>query len=167
MEKQVFEPGASKQTKDSEVSNSDDDSDFTVSLRPTGTTAAKYTLGDEIEFTLSVSKDAYVYCYMQQYNGDIYQIFPTPFHGSNRLYANQIIDLPGDSRLKITADSPGPREEIQCVGHEPDKMKNLSQSLQNRTFERLSYPSLNKIIEQHRSGNSEYSQSNPFILHLN
>jgi len=121
-----------------------------------------FNRGDEIQLAVSVSSDAYVYCYLQQYNGDIYQIFPTPYHQTNMLFADQKISLPGDNRLKITVDSP--EEKIQCAAHASNKITNISKNLTERTFSKLNYNSLAELLEQHRLENSEFSKSETLVI---
>ncbi len=139
----------------------------TIELRPEGSDEnLKYNSGDEVRLILTSSEEAYVYCYYQQYNGDIYQIFPTPYHGTNKLAANQSLALPGDRRLKIIANSPGSPEIIQCVAHSPQKVSLIPERLQRRGFEKLAYSSLAGLIQLHRNANDSYAESNMYMIYL-
>jgi len=147
--------------KDVELPNSEPYLPLVLTLAPVGLgNPVIYNRGDEIQLALNVSSDAYVYCYLQQYNGDIFQIFPTPYHQTNLVFANQTISLPGDNRLKITVDSP--EEKIQCAAHASNKL--VPSKLTERTFNKLNYSSLTELLEQHGLENSEFSKSETLVI---
>lgn len=137
----------------------------TLQLLPKDTsTPVSYQHGDELKLTLTTPLEAYVFCYYQLHTGDIHQIFPTQYHSTNLLPANTSIDLPGDDRLKITIDSPGPDEKIQCIAHAPDQIGGFPEQLTVKNFEKLPMTSLQQLFDLHRLHSSKHMISDTFVI---
>jgi len=141
---------------------------FTLSLTPKGAgSIVSYELGDSVQLNLSSSENAYAYCYYQQHSGEIYQVFPTPFTPSNALFANQSIEVPGNPRLLIKVESPGPDEKIRCVAHRASDGITMPQKLTELNFEQLSDNTLDDLFERHIAANPSLALSDTFVISVN
>jgi len=141
---------------------------FTLSLTPKGLgSVVSYEHGDSVQLTLSANQNAYAYCYYQQHSGEIYQVFPTPFTPANALFANQHVEVPGNPRLLIKVESPGPDEKIQCVAHRAADDIALPQRLTELSFEQLSDSTLDDVFQQHKAVNPNLVLSDTFVITVN
>jgi len=143
-------------------------SPFNLSLKPPGTAlSVTYQRGDSVELVLTANRNAYAYCYYIQHNGEIFQIYPTPFTPSNVVFANKLVEIPGDKRLQIKVDSPGPPERVQCVAHRTDSAPRLTAELTKLKFEKIDYKSFDALLEVHKTANASVAVSDTFIIYQN
>ena len=121
-----------------------------------------YNLNDELEFTVDLSKSAYVYCYYQDATGAIARIFPNRFQPNSFVNINSPLRVPGtDSRFSIVFELPASVEVIGCYASEQDIDVSLPQELQ-RDLTPLPIDSL----EQVAAALSQQSSTNIARAHL-
>lgn len=90
-----------------------------------------YNLNDELEFTVDLSRSAYVYCYYQDATGAIARIFPNRFQPDPFVDINAPLRIPGaESRFSIVFELPASIEVVGCFASEGDIDASLPAALQ-------------------------------------
>ncbi|MEZ4632637.1 MAG: DUF4384 domain-containing protein [Deinococcales bacterium] len=90
--------------------------DVWVDRDPSGSSTPTYYIGDPIQINVRVSENSYVYLFNVRSSGEIVQIFPNRFDGSNYLYANQTKSFPGaGARYRFSVDGPTGIDKVIAV----------------------------------------------------
>ena len=99
-------------------------------LTPRGSTPV-YSVNEELELTVDLSKSAYVYCYYQDGAGSIARIFPNRFRPDSFVQVDTPLHIPGqDSRFDIVFELANSFEAIGCYASEQDLDARLPETLQ-------------------------------------
>ena len=100
-------------------------------------TKTRYRAGDAVELSLTTSRAAYVYCYVQSpSNGKIQRIFPNRFARDPRLEANTELSIPGAQGFKVPAGAEGvKRQTLGCLATEREVYNDLPPPLRWGDFE--------------------------------
>jgi len=100
--------------------------------------------GEEIFLNIKPSRDAFVYCFMQDENKDIMRFFPNRFARDPFISAKGI-RLPKGGEFHIYANSIGAREEIACYAANRDVFADLSPKVGAGDFEALGVKSMAEV----------------------
>jgi len=136
--------------------------DLTVSVTPTNKKVSGYKSGDLVEVYVSVGKDAFVYCYYEDYGNSIRQILPNPYQPSNSVNPAEGMLLPGSDKFQINIDSGKGYDQIFCVAHESPVKDKLPSGLVASNLKKLPYKSLDELLQQHRLADTKLAVSNVF-----
>jgi hypothetical protein len=100
-------------------------------------TKTRYRAGDPVELSLTTSRAAYVYCYVQSpSNGKIQRIFPNRFARDPRVEANTELSIPGAHGFKVPAGAEGvTRQALGCLASEREVYNDLPPPLRWGDFE--------------------------------
>lgn len=100
--------------------------------------------GEEIFLNIKPSRDAFVYCFMQDENKDIMRFFPNRF-ARDPFISSKGIRLPKGGEFHIYANSIGAREEIACYAANRDVFADLSPKVGAGDFEALGVKSMAEV----------------------
>ena len=90
----------------------------------------EYKVAETLKATVTVSEDAYLYCYYQDGGGAVYRVFPNEFQPNARTRARQPIVIPGKrAEFDIIFEHARREEELGCVASRDDIDVALSQTL--------------------------------------
>jgi hypothetical protein len=93
--------------------------------------------GESIVLQVTPSRDAYVYCFMQDENNAIMRFFPNRFGGGDAFVTPRGMNLPGKGGFSIDANTRGSRETIACYATERDVFTALPENIAAGDFEAL------------------------------
>jgi hypothetical protein len=105
----------------------------------------RFASGESISLALAPSRDAHVYCYLQDENAKVIRFFPNRFARDSRIAAAQPLNLPGAMRFRLTMNPKGVTETISCFATPNDVLASLPQNLVGTDFEPLPGASLGMI----------------------
>lgn len=105
----------------------------------------RFARGEVIKFNVMPSRDANVYCYMQDEDRKVRQVFPNRFHRDSRVSASSGLQLPGAMRFEISMNPRGQRETLLCMAAPRDLAPSLSPRIAGRDFEPLAVQSLDEV----------------------
>jgi hypothetical protein len=113
----------------------------------TAENARQFERGQKIQLTVKPSRDAHVYCFLQDENRQITRFFPNRFQPDSRVAASAGLQLPGSMRFEITMNARGVKETVSCFATEDDVMARLPGALNARDFAPLAVGSLEQVRE--------------------
>jgi len=102
-----------------------------------------YRVGEKLNLKLKLSKNAWVYCFYDQANGEIVQIFPNPpFWKSHReplLMGSRDYTIPGETvfPFDLIVSLPTGLEKIICYAADRNVTESLPGELQGRSLDPL------------------------------
>lgn len=109
---------ASRQTAPSVVSPSDN---TPIRLSVTSLNGGnQFKRGEKLALKITPSRDAYVYCFMQDENRKVARFFPNRFSKDALVSARKGIMLPNGKEFSINANTKGLQEHIVCYGANKD-----------------------------------------------
>ena len=107
--------------------------------------ATRFTPGALVQLAIQTSRDAHVYCYLRDENAAIQRIFPNRFTKDALVSASSKLELPGQQRFQIVANTKGVRETVACYAAERDVMADLPPAVSGTDFAPLALTSLEQI----------------------
>ena len=107
--------------------------------------AARFAPGALVRLALQTSRDAHVYCYLRDENAAIQRIYPNRFAKDALVSASSKLELPGQQRFQIVANTKGVRETVACYAAERDVMADLPPAVSGTDFAPLALTSLDQI----------------------
>lgn len=108
---------------------------------------SSFALGEPIGLQLQASRDAYVYCYLQDEHARLVRFFPNRFAKDARVAASRPLALPGAMRFQLAMTKPGAQETFACFATERDVIADLPASVVGTDFEPLAVASLSQLRE--------------------
>ncbi len=89
--------------------------------------------GTQIFLSATVSRNAHLYCYMEQAQGSVMRLLPNPTNSSSQVSANQAVRIPDwmvpNPGFVLDAGSPG-EESVMCLTTDNDLLAKLPAGLQ-------------------------------------
>jgi hypothetical protein len=107
--------------------------------------AGRYARGEAVHLTVQPSRQAHVYCFLQDENRRISRFFPNRFRRDSRVDPAQGVQLPGAMRFEIRMNSQGVPETVSCFATEGDVLAQLPQGLNGGDFAPLPVASLEQL----------------------
>lgn len=80
----------------------------------------QFKKGERLALKVTPSRDAYVYCFMQDENRKIARFFPNRFAKDSLVSAKNGIQLPNGKEFNINVNTKGVQEQIACFGTSKD-----------------------------------------------
>ena len=80
----------------------------------------QFKKGEQLALKVTPSRDAYVYCFMQDENRKIARFFPNRFIKDALVSAKKGIQLPNGKEFNISVNTKGVQEQIACFGASKD-----------------------------------------------
>ena len=106
--------------------------------------ARRFGRGEQVQLTIRPSRDAHVYCFLQDENKKIIRFFPNRFQSDSRVQTTEGLQLPGAMRFEITVNPRG-QETISCFATESDVLAQLPAGVNATDFDPLPVASLDQI----------------------
>jgi Domain of unknown function (DUF4384) len=105
----------------------------------------RFARGEPINLLVQPSRDAYVYCYLQDENNRITRFYPNRFARDAFVPAARPIALPGRMRFQLAINTPGAKEAIACFAAGRELLAELPASVVGVDFEPLPVATLAQI----------------------
>jgi len=109
--------------------------------------ARKFARGEAVQLTVKPSRDAHVYCFLQDENQKISRFFPNRFQRESRVNAASGLQLPGSMGFEIRMNSKGTTESVACFATEQDVAAEMPASLMAKDFAPLPVSSFEQMRE--------------------
>jgi len=109
-----------------------------------------FARGEPISLLVTVSRDAHVYCYLQDENRKVLRFFPNRFQADSRVKAASTLALPGDMRYRLYANEKGRDERIACFAVDKNAPSQLPASVIGTDLEPLNAVSLEVVKDAFR-----------------
>lgn len=103
--------------------------------------------GEPVLLSVMPTRNAHVYCYLQDENLQISRFFPNRFRKDSRVEAGRGLQLPGAMRFEIRMNPRGKQETVSCFATERDVMPDLPGTFAGTDFEPLPIVSLEQLRE--------------------
>lgn len=101
--------------------------------------------GQPVRLDVRPSRDAHVYCFLQDEARRITRFFPNRFQRDSRVSARAGVQLPGAMRFAITLNPQGVTETVACFGTDRDVLAALPAELAGADFAALPVASLDQL----------------------
>lgn len=101
--------------------------------------------GKAVQLTIRPSRDAHVYCYMQDKEGQVKRFFPNRFQRDSRVQPADGLKLPGAMKFEIGLPPQGVRETVACFATEQDVLAQLPDAFNVGDFDTLPVGSLDQV----------------------
>lgn len=117
---------------------------FKVAIE-SGVAGNRFAPGQTISMTVKASRDAYVYCYMQDENRAIQRFFPNRYSKDAKVTGGTALVLPGKLPFQIFANQKKIRETVACYATSKEVLADLPTAVRGTDFEPLQVASLDEI----------------------
>lgn len=104
-----------------------------------------FNRGQPVRLVIKPSRDAHVYCFLQDENQRITRFFPNRFQRDSRITARSALQLPGAMRFEITMNPRGVTETVSCFGTDTDVLAALPADIASADFAALPLASLGQL----------------------
>jgi hypothetical protein len=98
---------------------------------------SRFAPGEPIRLAITPSRDAHVYCYLQDETGRVVRFFPNRFERDSRVAAASGLQLPGRQRFRLYMNTRGVTERVSCFATPRDVLDALPAALVGTDFEPL------------------------------
>lgn len=120
---------------------------LTVRIASANASTDRYAPGEPIALRVTPSRDAHLYCYMQDETRQIMRFFPNRFAKDSLVKSASPLNLPNDRKFEIFANDKRLSETIACFAAEIDPAKRLPPQALGSDFEYLPLASLEALRE--------------------
>ncbi len=93
--------------------------------------------GEAVQLSIRPSRDAHVYCYLQDEKRQLTRFFPNRFRRDSRVAPATGLQLPGSMRFELTMNPRGVPETVTCFATERDVLAELPASVNGSDFQPL------------------------------
>jgi len=101
--------------------------------------------GDAIQLSIRPSRDAHVYCYLQDEKRQVTRFFPNRFQRDSRVDPAAGLQLPGAMRFELTLNTRGVPETVACFATERDVLAELPAGVNGGDFQPLPVATLDQV----------------------
>src|SRR5882672_2014321 len=105
----------------------------------------RFGRGEPVQLTIRPSRDAHVYCFLQDETKKIIRFFPNRFQRDSRVQTAEGLTLPGSMRFEIVMNPRGLQETISCFATERDVLAQLPAGVNVGDFDPLLVASLEQV----------------------
>ncbi len=105
----------------------------------------RFTRGEAFSLTVRPTRDAHVYCYLQDETARITRFYPNRFAKDSLVSAAKPLELPGAMRFQLVMNAKGVNETIACFATQRDVMAELPKGVVGTDFEPLSAATMDQI----------------------
>ncbi|HEY0660245.1 MAG TPA: DUF4384 domain-containing protein [Lysobacter sp.] len=117
------------------------------------TAGEQRTLGESVQFNISVDRTSYVQCYYRDAAGSIAQIYPNPLQPASVIEGNRSLlvpDLGNPQSFTIELSTPG-TEELRCLATATDPAARLPVELRQAPLEPIGTASLDALQQSYQT----------------
>lgn len=104
-----------------------------------------YARGERLQISVRPSRDAHVFCYLQDEKQQIVRFFPNRFARDALVRADAPLTLPGRMRFELVANRAGLPETIACFAADRDVLPQLAHAAVGNDFEPLPVRNLDEV----------------------
>ncbi|HEY2927476.1 DUF4384 domain-containing protein [Piscinibacter sp.] len=105
----------------------------------------RFARGEAISLLVQLTRDAHVYCYLQDETAKITRFYPNRFARDSLVLASKPLSLPGQMRFQLVMNAKGAPESIACFATQRDVMADLPKGIVGVDFEPLSVATMDQI----------------------
>jgi hypothetical protein len=105
----------------------------------------RFSRGEKIELNIKPSRDAHVYCFMQDESRKVVRFFPNRFQRDSRVGAASGLSLPGKMRFEMRMNPNGKQETISCFATERDVLADLPSGMGAADFDPLPVTNIEQV----------------------
>jgi serine/threonine protein kinase len=105
----------------------------------------RFKPGERVRLSVTTSRDAHVYCYLQDETRRILRFYPNRFSKSALVRADAPLEIPGTMRFEIVANTRNVAETVACFASERDVMAKLPTAVVGIDFASLQATSLDQV----------------------
>jgi curli biogenesis system outer membrane secretion channel CsgG len=105
----------------------------------------QFARGEAISLAVQPSRDAHVYCYLQDENAKIARFYPNRFAKDSRVAATRPLLVPGAMRFQLVMNAKGVKETIACFATPDDVLDKLPVVVVGTDFEPLPVASIAQL----------------------
>ena len=105
----------------------------------------RLTRGESVQLSIRPSRDAHVYCYLQDEKRQVTRFFPNRFQRDSRVQPDPGLQLPGSMRFELTMNTRGIPETVACFATERDVLAELPAGVNGGDFQPLPAATLDQV----------------------
>lgn len=105
----------------------------------------RFKPGERIRLLITPSRDAHVYCYLQDERRRIVRFYPNRFSASTLVKTAAPLEIPGPMRFELVANHRNVTETVACFASERDVMGELPAAVVGTDFKALPVASLDQV----------------------
>jgi hypothetical protein len=105
----------------------------------------RLTRGEAVQLSIRPSRDAHVYCYLQDEKRQVTRFFPNRFQRDSRVQPATGLQLPGSMRFELTMNTRGVPETVACFATERDVLAELPAGVDGGDFQPLPAATLDQV----------------------
>lgn len=105
----------------------------------------RFARGESVSLLVRPTRDAHVYCYLQDETSKITRFYPNRFSKDSLVLASKPLSLPGQMRFQLVMNPKGVTETIACFATQRDVMADLPKGVVGVDFEPLAVSGLEQI----------------------
>jgi len=103
------------------------------------------TRGEAVQLSIRPSRDAHVYCYLQDEKRQVTRFFPNRFQRDSRVQPATGLQLPGAMRFELAMNTKGVPETVACFATERDVLAELPPGVNGSDFQPLPAATLDQV----------------------
>ncbi|MCG3189546.1 MAG: hypothetical protein LKCHEGNO_01982 [Burkholderiaceae bacterium] len=104
--------------------------------------------GEAVQLSIRPSRDAHVYCYLQDEKRQVTRFFPNRFRRDSRVAPTAGLQLPGSMRFELIMNPRGVAETVTCFATERDVLAELPPGVNGGDFQPLPAPATLDQVRQ-------------------
>lgn len=101
--------------------------------------------GEAVQLSIRPSRDAHVYCFLQDEKRQVTRFFPNRFQRDSRVQPATGLQLPGAMRFELTMNTRGVPETVACFATERDVLAELPAGVNVGDFQPLPTATLDQV----------------------
>jgi hypothetical protein len=101
--------------------------------------------GEAVQLSIRPSRDAHVYCYLQDEKRQVTRFFPNRFQRDSRVAPATGLQLPGSQRFELTMNTRGVPETVACFATDRDVLAELPPGVNGSDFQPLPAATLDQV----------------------
>jgi len=101
--------------------------------------------GEAVQLSIRPSRDAHVYCFLQDEKRQVTRFFPNRFQRDSRVQPATGLQLPGAMRFELTMNTRGVPETVACFATERDVLAELPAGVNGGDFQPLPAATLDQV----------------------
>jgi len=105
----------------------------------------RFARGEPVQLTIHPSRDAHVYCFLQDEKRQVTRFFPNRWQRDSRVQPDAGLQLPGAMRFEIVMNPRGVQEMVTCFATESDVLPALPPNLNAADFHPLPVASIDQL----------------------
>jgi Domain of unknown function (DUF4384) len=104
-----------------------------------------FARGEQINLLLRPTRDAHVYCYLQDEDAKVRRFYPNRFNKDTLVSAAKPLAVPGQMRFRLVMNGKGVKETVACFATPRDVTAQLPNAVVGTDFEPLAVSSLDQV----------------------